>query len=145
MSKLPKTILLIDDDVDDRSFFVHALSAIKNVVTVQVADSGRNALAMLENSSWLPDFIVSDINMPVMDGIQCMVEILKCSRTKNIPVVILSSDVRRKDEAIHSGARWFIEKTPDFKKLSAEIEQLINRDFAEEDVLRVAPGYSQFR
>lgn len=146
MSKMkpPKTILLIDDNNDDREFFIHALADLKNVATVRVADGSRNALDMLENSSWLPDLIVSDINMPLMDGIQCMVEILKCPRTGNIPVVILSSDVRRKEEAIRSGARLFIEKTTDFKKISAEIVQLINRHVADEVVSPGARVYSEF-
>ena len=124
-----KSILLIEDDIDDRDFFLEALSEIENASLYHVACNGKEALEQLQQSSILPDIIFSDINMPVMNGIECLSEIKMNPRTKNIPVFILSSSV---DDAalVHNlGAKAFIVKPNSFRMLQQQIQKIINEDF----------------
>ena len=136
--ELSKAVLMIDDDKDDQEFFIAALQGIPNVGSVRITGNGREALDLLNSNLFLPDIIFSDLNMPVMNGIEWLAENAKCPNTKNIPVVILSSGVEMKEIAFALGAKSFIKKNSDLKMLTLEIAQMINRDFADEDVLRTS-------
>ena len=124
-----KKIFLVEDDKDDQFFFTHALSEIENAILHGVANNGKEAIEILENSVVLPDIIFSDINMPVMNGIECLAEIIKNPLTRNIPVVILSSSIPLKGVIHTLGARAFIEKPSDCNVLRDKIEKIINSDF----------------
>ena len=124
-----KNILLVEDDKDDQLFFSEAISEIKNVTLCHVANNGREALDKLENSAILPDIIFMDINMPLMNGIECLTEISKNSKTKNIPVVMLTTDTGKMKLIHELGAKAFIKKPSSGKILREKIEQMINLDF----------------
>jgi len=124
-----KRILLIEDDTDDQAFFLEALSGIENASIFQIASNGREALDQLQGSSILPDLIFSDINMPFMNGIECLSEIKMNPRTKHIPVVILSSSIEDAAIVRHLGAKAFIVKPNNFRMLQQQIEKIINEDF----------------
>lgn len=86
---LPR-ILLVEDDIDDQYFFREALSLLSPALSCQIAENGVEALKLLKE---LPrfDIIFMDINMPKMNGIECL-QVLKSNDSyKNIPVVILST------------------------------------------------------
>jgi CheY-like chemotaxis protein len=127
--KTSKSILLIEDDVEDQELFLEALSEIENATIYHVACNGKEALAQLQQPSILPDLIFSDINMPFMNGIECLSEIKMNPRTKNIPVFILSSSVNDAEIVRELGARAFIVKPNSSKILQQEIEKIINEDF----------------
>ena len=127
--KLSKTILLIEDDKDDQEFFIEAINGIKNAVLYFVAKNGKEAIAKLNSSPILPDLIFSDINMPLMDGIECLSLIRMNPRTRNIPVVILTTDTRRTTLALKMGVKAFIKKPSSGKILTGLIDQIINPDF----------------
>ena len=126
--KTTKTILLIDDDIDDQEFFIDALKGIPSAELLHVANNGREALDILQNKAALPDIIFSDINMPLMNGIEYLAEMAKHPYFKNIPVIILSSATERREIAFGLGARSFIEKTSVLGTLRARIQELIKRD-----------------
>src|SRR5687767_3422161 len=83
----PKSIFLVEDDKDDQFFFTECIEKIENATLYGVASTGREALDKLENSPKLPDMIFMDISMPRMNGIECLTEIIKNPRLKNIPVL----------------------------------------------------------
>jgi CheY-like chemotaxis protein len=89
--KTSKSILLIEDDKDDQEFFMEAMRANENATVCRVVNNGREALEFLRTASVMPDLIFSDINMPEMDGIECLAAIQNNPFTKNIPVVMLST------------------------------------------------------
>eukprot|EP01035_Chromulina_nebulosa_P054372 gene54372-74484_t len=72
-----KSILLVEDDKDDQEFFIEAIKDIENVTLYFVANNGKEALDKLRNSKVLPDLIFTDINMPVMNGIECLTAIIE--------------------------------------------------------------------
>lgn len=127
MSK-PKTILLIEDERSDQMLFEHAIRHIENATIYGIANNGQEALDKLRDAQDLPDIIFTDINMPVMDGITLLGQLASMPLTKNIPVVILSTDVVKSGRAQELGAKAFIKKPEDVDLLRERIEHIINLD-----------------
>ena len=123
-----KTILLVEDDKDDQEFFVEALSQISNTSLFGIANDGVEALQQLNELKSLPDMIFMDINMPRMNGIECLKEIAKSSRAKNIPVIMLSTSTDNIELVRQLGGRAFLEKPCMYGMLRSHIEQMINED-----------------
>jgi CheY-like chemotaxis protein len=83
------TILLVDDDQDDAYIFNEAIVTIDpNIKCIHVID-GIEALQILEDMT--VDIIFLDLNMPRMNGKECLEEIRKRNRLKDIPVIIYST------------------------------------------------------
>ena len=127
--KKPISILLIEDDSDDQLFFIEAISSIENATLYAIAGHGKEALDLLEQSTVLPDFIFSDINMPFMDGIECLSELKMNPRIKNIPVIMLSTSVAQSTIACQLGAKAFVKKPNSINLLHDQIDKIINDDF----------------
>ena len=120
-----KSIFLVEDDTDDQNFFIEALSAIENTNVYGVASNGKEALSMLKDSISLPDHIFMDFNMPVMNGIECLIEMGKDPQTRDIPVVILSGSIEQAGPAAKLGA-GFIRKSPEIEELRTQLHRIIN-------------------
>ena len=123
-----KKILLVEDDEDDRHFFIEALNQIENADLMDVATSGSEALAKLANYPLLPDLIFMDINMPRMSGLECLEAITDSEQLKNIPVVIFCNSAVESKSMTRLGAKAFIRKSDDAETFKKEIEQVINHD-----------------
>lgn len=106
------TILYADDDKEDFDFFSEMLTIVNPEATCIHAKDGVDALAILDNLLIIPEYIFLDINMPVMDGRTCLIEIKKDSRFKEVPVVIYttSSDPKEKMRCLNAGATSFLLK-----------------------------------
>ncbi len=129
--KTSKKILLIEDDQDDQCFFKEALSKINEASLFGLANNGKEALKQLNESEVLPDIIFSDINMPVMDGVECFMKILNSPRISKIPMFFLTNDMTKIDKMLQLGARAFINKPIDEKTLCIKIRQALRREFSE--------------
>ena len=119
------TIFLIDDDVDDQEIFALALAEIDQSYSCITARNGLEALTKLKDGLVKPDFIFLDLNMPRMNGKQCLEELKKHPTYNNIPVVVYStsSETRDKDQILTMGAAAFVTKPPEIQAL---IESLRN-------------------
>jgi CheY-like chemotaxis protein len=107
------TCFLIDDDVDDQEIFALALERVNTSIKCTMANDGIEALEKLRgNDTSVPQYIFLDLNMPRVNGKQCLAEIKKDSRLDHIPVIIYStsSDPRDVDETKQLGATAFITK-----------------------------------
>lgn len=124
-----KNILLVDDDLDDQGFFINAISKIENVALQNISNNGLEALHILLHSPTLPDLIFMDINMPKMNGLECLAEIIKNPYLKNIPVIMLSTSGEQGAITGALGACAFIQKTEREELLTAKIEQMISQHF----------------
>jgi CheY-like chemotaxis protein len=124
--KKSKRIFLIEDDKDDQDIFISALKEMKDVVLSDIAENGKCALQKLKGSVVLRDIIFTDINMPVMNGIECLIEIMNNPQLRKIPVVVLSSSISQRELFFRLGAKVCIEKTYDCKILSDGIMKAIN-------------------
>jgi CheY-like chemotaxis protein len=124
-----KIFLIVDDDDDDRDFFCEAVIEIDPSAKCETARNGEHALAKLRNGiKQLPDFIFLDINMPRMDGWQCLTELKGEKKLENIPVIIISTSSSQNDidKAQQLGAFYFLTKPSNFEKLKKEIVFVTN-------------------
>lgn len=126
-----KTILLAEDDKDDRELFSEALAKINPDTAVHFAENGNEALVKLEAMSTKPDMIFLDINMPVMNGWQCLKALKADEKFMDIPVVVYSSSShhREKNIALEMGALLFFTKPNDFYQFREKLAVIVsNRD-----------------
>jgi two-component system chemotaxis response regulator CheY len=107
---LSKTILTVDDSRTMRDMLAMALNdAGFNVV--QAVD-GEDGLAVLDANSADVDVIITDINMPKLDGFGFIEGVRKDQRHRAIPILVLTteSDSSKKDRAREAGATGWIVK-----------------------------------
>jgi CheY-like chemotaxis protein len=123
------TILYADDDSDDSELLVEALEKIDPSIECRMANDGKHALQVLNDFEDLPDYIFLDVNMPVMDGRDCLVELKKDDRYKEIPVVIYSTtkDEDEISDLYELGAVDFLAKPNSFEELYRSLDRMISR------------------
>ncbi|MCE3280803.1 MAG: response regulator receiver protein [Bacteroidetes bacterium] len=82
---------LIDDDIDDQKIFSIISEEVDNTIKCSFANDGVDAIEKLTTCEVVPDLIFLDVNMPRMDGVECLRKIKKIDRLKNIPVYMYST------------------------------------------------------
>jgi CheY-like chemotaxis protein len=85
-----KFIFVIDDSKDNQDLLELLLTS--KGYQVQCATNGEEALVILKELSILPDLIILDAQMPVMDGYKFRIEQKKLDRLAKIPVVVMTGD-----------------------------------------------------
>ncbi|HEV9035737.1 MAG TPA: response regulator [Puia sp.] len=107
------TILLVDDDEDDRSLFIEAAKEVDSTIICHSASDGMEALAYLrDDRNDVPDFIFLDLRMPGLSGEECLIEIKREPRMADVPVIVYttSRDVRESVKLKQLGAAHFASK-----------------------------------
>jgi CheY-like chemotaxis protein len=107
------TILLVDDDEDDRKLFLEAVQEVDETIACVSATNGMEALAFLQKDDGpLPDYIFLDLRMPGLSGEECLREIKLDPRTADVPVIVYttSRDVRESINLKQQGAAHFMSK-----------------------------------
>jgi len=119
-------VLLVDDDSDDSELFGEALQEIAPAVNCFFAVNGQEAFTMLQKIGQ-PDIIFLDINMPVMNGWECLAKLKTTSGFQTIPVIMYSTASHQKDIelAAETGATSFLSKPHDYKNLKDILKQLL--------------------
>ncbi|HXH99410.1 MAG TPA: ATP-binding protein [Sphingobacteriaceae bacterium] len=112
------TVLVVDDNADMRAYIKNLLQKQYHVVT---ANNGKDALHQVKKHS--PKLILSDIMMPVMDGIQLLKAVKENIQTQNIPVILLSARAgeESKIEGYETGADDYLVKPFSAKELLARV------------------------
>ena len=114
------TCFLVDDDLDDQEIFISALQEINESISCVTANNGVEAMEKLgSGETFIPDFIFLDLNMPMMDGKQCLMEIKKIPAISHIPVVIYTTSSNQEDmnEMNLLGVSYFLTKPSSFSSL----------------------------
>ncbi len=125
-------IVLVDDDEDDRMFFADALQEIEIKTELAEFHNGQELLDYLsEPNTERPQLIFLDLNMPVMDGFQCLREIRKKPELKDLVVAIYSTSSSERDieETFVNGANIYINKPNKFEELKKTIGQVVKRNW----------------
>ena len=127
-----KKILLVDDDVDDQLFFVDAIKELEPAIDCDVANNGLEALDHLEKIPPPPNLIFLDLNMPLMNGFECLAELKKTKAYQEIPVIIFTTSNQPKDveRTIAMGAKMYLTKPPDFNALKDKLQDILKMNFA---------------
>ncbi|MEO7210791.1 MAG: response regulator [Chitinophagaceae bacterium] len=132
-------IFLIDDDEDDQFFFKEVIESINPILHCDIATDGKLALDKLRVSDALPDIIFLDLNMPVMNGFDFLIQIKKEIGLSKIPVGIFSTsnNLRDKELTKEIGAQFFLTKPNDFQELRKNVQQILSADFSTNDYISV--------
>ncbi|TCJ14450.1 response regulator [Flaviaesturariibacter flavus] len=119
-------ILLVDDDATDRELFSEALQLVAPQHQLIEAGNGQEALALLEGGAALPDLVLLDLNMPVKDGREALLDIRRNPALRCLPVCILSTSSAHFDveRAYADGASLFLVKPLEYAQLKGLIETL---------------------
>ena len=127
-----KKILLVDDDTDDQLFFVDAVKEIQPTLECDIASNGLEALDHLDKLPPPPSIIFLDLNMPIMNGFECLAKLKEIKQYKEIPVVIFTTSNQPVDveRTISMGAKLFLTKPPDFEVLKDKLHDILKTDFA---------------
>jgi CheY-like chemotaxis protein len=112
-------VLVVDDEFDSRE--VATMMLERAGATVITAEHGKEALTVITKKR--PNFILSDLSMPVMDGWQLMYALNQNSDTIDIPVIALTAHAMRGDRerAMAAGFRNYINKPLDAKKFMSQL------------------------
>lgn len=120
-------VLLVDDSLIVRSGLEAALKENTLWDQIELATNGREGLEKIE--SWGPDIVLSDVEMPEMDGIELLKEVGKRKKegriAKNLPVIILSAIMYENDANVRKakmlGAAAVLSK-PEGKSATLKID-----------------------
>ena len=116
--------LLIDDDVDDQEIFRMCLKKINDPINLLTMNDGVQALSHITaNNDYTPDYIFIDVNMPKMNGLECLQHLKNIERLSDSKIYMYSTTSAKPsvDESIRLGANGFIIKP---SKTSELIDQL---------------------
>ena len=115
-------VLIVDDNADMREHISQVLSDDFNIIT---AINGMDALQKLKTAT--PDLVLSDVMMPIMDGIELLKEIKSNKSTTTIPVILLTARAgeESKIEGWETGADDYLTKPFSAKELLARIQSQI--------------------
>ena len=124
--------MLIDDDPDDQLFFRDAVQTISPGLECELASTCQEAFRQLEKPP-PPDFIFMDLNMPVMNGFDCLAYLKNQNNYKDIPIIIFTTSKNPNDinRTKLLGARWFMTKPDDFNILCNKLNKVIQMDFTD--------------
>lgn len=121
-------ITLADDDEDDRLFFTDAFDELKINTVVNTFKNGKELLDFLHHpESILPNIIFLDLNMPILNGVDCLKEIKKSAKFNNIAIAIYSTSSSDQDieNTFVLGANIYIKKPSDFNTLKKVLSEVV--------------------
>lgn len=98
--------LIVEDEIPVRTLYQRAIEAEMPNFEVKTADNGYEAIRMLKN--FIPTIIITDHDMPLMNGIQLIEAIYKKDSNKSIPVIVVSAKLN--DEINRSYSKLGIDK-----------------------------------
>jgi CheY-like chemotaxis protein len=115
-------ILIADDDQEDRFLLDIAFKEIGSFELIHMVENGVQVISYLnaiEDNNLLPTLIVLDLNMPVLNGIDTLLQLKTDPRFKDIPVIIHSTSMyeAEKEKCIEIGAIDFIKKPVSFEQM----------------------------
>jgi two-component system response regulator len=127
-------ILLVEDNQDDMDLALHALQRGKVVNRIFVVRDGEEALDFLfcrgpfadRSFDHPPKLVLLDLKLPKVDGMEVLKQVKNDSRTKQIPVVIMTSSKEERDlvSGYALGVNSFIQKPVDFDQFRETIKNV---------------------
>lgn len=114
-------ILIVDDFKTQRSFLINIVQ--ENGFHFLTATNGKEAIELLTIES--VDLILTDLEMPIMDGMEMLKQVKQSSKLKSIPVIMISSNLEMKAAAENAGLFAFVHKPFDRKQLIKHIHHAL--------------------
>ena len=131
------TVLIVDDNADIRTYL---RSILQSKYRVLEAEDGKSGLDLAREH--VPDLIVSDVMMPVMNGLEFCQEVKKDLISSHIPVILLTARALEKHqiEGYESGADAYITKPFSPELLLARIDNLLQSRHQLKDLWGMKPA-----
>jgi two-component system chemotaxis response regulator CheY len=116
--------LVVEDSPMMRQLIVYALARIKNLVVTE-ADNGVAGLKKLATDRY--DLIITDINMPLMDGLKLVRRVRTDERHKDVPIIVITTEGTNEDRAraMALGATAYITKPIQAPQVIATVKSLL--------------------
>lgn len=126
-----RTILYVDDDPDDTELFTEVVKERHPEFTVKAANNGFEAIKQLhkaKSNQVLPCLIIMDINMPIFNGKDAMLQIKRDNQFKSIPIVMFTTSPKQPDDSIFvEYGVDIIQKPASYDMLKIVVEDLLSR------------------
>jgi two-component system chemotaxis response regulator CheY len=116
--------LVVEDSPMMRQLIVLALSRVKSL-RVTEADDGVDGLRKLATGKY--DIVLTDINMPIMDGLKLVKRIRTDATHKDVPVIVITTEGSKEDRqrALQLGANAYITKPIQAPQVIAKVKELL--------------------
>lgn len=129
MIAIPTTVWLVDDDDDDLMLLKTAFQRVDSSVLLQTMHDGEDLVARLQSDPELPSFVVLDLNMDRLSGMQALQEIRQQFPQKELKIIVLTTsfnpDDRYRSEVM--GANDFYVKPTEFNELTELVRNLLQQ------------------
>jgi two-component system chemotaxis response regulator CheY len=122
---MPHIALVVEDSPTMRQLLVFALKRIKGMETVEACD-GVDALKKLASEN-KPDIILTDINMPIMDGLKLVQRVRADERLREVPILVITTEGGAEDKAraLALGANAYIAKPIQAPQVIRQVKELL--------------------
>lgn len=119
-------ILIADDDPDDQELLAEAITEFSENIKVSLARNGKDLMHRLTNEIH-PDIIFLDLNMPAMNGFECLKKIKSHPDLKMLPVLIYSTSAHadQVEQTYQEGASFYIQKPCSFFDIKDLISKIL--------------------
>ncbi len=127
MKTLTDMRILIVDDFSTMRRIIRGLLKEIGYLNTEEAEDGVAALDTLRNSEF--DFVISDINMPNMNGFELLAEIKKDETLRHLPVLMVTAEARKEDivRAAQEGAAGYIVKPFTKATLEEKVAKILQK------------------
>lgn len=124
MMKKTNKVLIVDDSTAMRAFIVSSLDELANFDFFE-AKTGFEALRELPRGEIT--LIISDVNMPDINGLELLSFVKKSDNYKNIPVIMISTETKEEDlkRALSMGAEAYLKKPFTAEDLKEQVKKLL--------------------
>jgi len=121
----PINALVVEDSPPMRKMIVFALSRVRELNVVE-ADDGVDALRQIVGTRF--DIIITDINMPILDGLKLVKRLRADDAYKDVPIVIITTEGAEEDRqrALALGATAYITKPIQAPQVIALVREILN-------------------
>jgi len=128
MPKTEQHFLVVDDFSTMRRIVMGLLKELEYTKMID-ADDGSSAWKLLESGTVPVSFVITDWNMPVMDGLTLLKKIRSTPRFANLPVLMITAEAKKENivMAAESGADGYIVKPFNASTLNDKIEKIAAR------------------
>ncbi len=116
--------LVVEDSPMMRQLLVFALQRVREVEVIE-ADDGVDGLRKLAGAKF--DLIITDINMPIMDGLKLVKRIRTDENHKDVPIIIITTEGSQEDRtrALALGANAYITKPIQAPQVIQKVKELL--------------------
>ena len=121
-----RRVILVDDDEEEFELFTSALMEITKDVELFHTDGCSDVLKIIDD--WKPELIFLDINMPTLDGIDCLKTIRSVKSYEELPVVMYSTSNNQMSiqDSYDNGAHLYVVKSYSYEGLLKVLGEVLS-------------------